>query len=136
MKITKNALFLGLIAVMVIAAVILNISQWLQGPAEEGNANTSQQSTSEQPDDEQLFACQEDSDCIIVDTNTCCNCKNGGGEKAINKKYEQYWNDSVLRRDDTSCTDTFCVALYNCSSETPVCTNNSCIIPSQTPRIE
>lgn len=136
MKITKNSLFLGLIIVVIVSAIILNISQKLAPESEITNENPSEVKPTEQPSDQELFACQQNSDCIAVDTNACCTCANGGAEKAINKKYAAYWNDTILRRGEANCTETFCAALYNCSAAAPVCENSVCTIPSLSRQIK
>ena len=60
-------------------------------------------------DDENIiYACQKDDDCISISTG-CCGCNAGGKAIAINKNYQSYWNNKFLNL----CTRVLCTAVMS-----------------------
>lgn len=58
------------------------------------------------PDD--IYSCQVDNDCIAV-KNGCCGCSAGGSFVAINKDYQDYWNNKLL----IDCKEIGCAAVMS-----------------------
>ena len=72
---------------------------------------------------EELKGCSQDSDCIKIQGG-CCPCTAGGGNIAINKKYEEYWKNKL----NTECVGTrnMCLAVMMACGGNVKCINNSC----------
>jgi len=80
-----------------------------------------------EPTEEELVACDRDDDCIAVE-NGCCGC--GGTDttnKAINKKYYNYWLDKRTERCKTSGCYFLLGSHWTCSAK-PKCVNGKCIL--------
>ena len=76
------------------------------------------------PIETELTYCDNDSDCVLVNSG-CCDCSMGGGMVCINKKYLEYWNQK-LKLDCKDIMD--CPAVYLCD-DNPTgckCVNNVC----------
>lgn len=57
------------------------------------------------PSEEELYACESDSDCLMVNGD-CCGCELGGSSIAINAKYADYWNKKLVPEcKEFSCPD-------------------------------
>ena len=65
--------------------------------------------------------CDQDSDCIEAQAG-CCDCKNGGEQTGINKKYLKAW-ESFWK---TKCQNIDCISLFGCKDGKVVCENNQC----------
>ena len=58
-----------------------------------------------------LDLCEKDSDCILVDYNSCC-----ATNKAINVKYKkEYNNKPEWQKSNADCSVVDCVKLFRCS---------------------
>lgn len=70
-----------------------------------------------------LQACNQHSDCVLVPEG-CCGCNTGGSNKAINKEYQNYWQDKI-----GDCSGVMCIQAvsdhYSCYSQ-PICNNGIC----------
>jgi hypothetical protein len=71
--------------------------------------------------DGQVIACQEDSDCTVVELGCCDHC-NGGWSASINKDYAE---QVELRNHDSCESDEFCTEMW-CGYEFPRCVNGQC----------
>ncbi len=71
-------------------------------------------------DNPELFACDADSDCIVVDGIGPCCCQNGGQQYAVNAE--------ALARFPTCgyCGYGGCIALYNCGDFGAACYGGTC----------
>ena len=72
---------------------------------------------------DEIYLCNNDSDCISVPPKNDCNCNNGGYNIAINKDYLLYWEE-YLKRDNKPQT---CLAVMRCFGE-PRCIEGICKI--------
>ena len=74
------------------------------------------------PDD--VYNCTRDADCVSFQSD-CCNCRNGGANIALNRKYLDYW----VKELSLKCQETLCTAVisddWTCLSE-PKCVDNKC----------
>ncbi len=76
------------------------------------------------PNEEDLYSCKEDEDCVSIATG-CCGCSMGGSMTAINKSYKEYWQESVIG----DCLNIMCPAWYRCEEYGAVsCQSNKCEI--------
>ena len=76
------------------------------------------------PDEEELIKCNNNSDCVLVNSG-CCGCSMGGRMICINKKYLENWNQK-LKLDCK--VERACPAVYLCD-DNPTgceCVNNVC----------
>lgn len=80
---------------------------------------------------ENIYKCDIDSDCIIVQDG-CCDCGNGGKNAVINKNYLDYWNQKISKECKNKGV---CVAVvsnhWTCFAE-PKCINNRCQLLEKT----
>ena len=71
-----------------------------------------------------VFICKSDNDCLKVDAS-CCGCGADGSAIAINKSYNEYWNNKLINE----CRDHVCATVMSlhisCFSE-PECVDNKC----------
>lgn len=72
---------------------------------------------------EELKRCSQDSDCIKIQGG-CCPCTDGGGNIAINKKYEEYWNNKLTK--ECIGTRNICLAVMMACGGNVGCINKSC----------
>ena len=75
-------------------------------------------------DKNELVKCNNNNDCVLVNSG-CCGCSMGGGMTCINKKYLENWSQK-LKLD---CKDNVaCLAVYLCGSNPTgcECVNNVC----------
>ena len=95
-----------------------------QKPAQETLASL--QTTPES--DEVLPVCEKHIDCMLVQAQ-CCDCDQGGSQKAINRKYYSYWfnkqNDQCIF---TSCSNTYSEDLSCREKAKAKCIDNTCVI--------
>jgi hypothetical protein len=55
------------------------------------------QRSAENTDDDEVYACEYDTDCI-VQTTECCYCAGDGTEVSINKSFKEFWRDSKAEK--------------------------------------
>jgi hypothetical protein len=69
------------------------------------------------------YACEADSDCVKVAAD-CCGCQNGGGEKAVNRDFEE----SYLKELNDLCAvvDVKCESYDTCTTWGAVCHQGLC----------
>lgn len=72
---------------------------------------------------EELKRCSQDSDCVKIQGG-CCPCTDGGGNIAINKKYEEYWNNKLTK--ECIGTRNICLAVMRACGGNVGCINKSC----------
>jgi hypothetical protein len=90
------------------------------------NLNQSPTTTEDESQRIDFYSCNQDSDCIKVEGG-CCGCNWGGKATAINKNFEQEWEDKLL----DECREIMCPAVISddpsCFKE-PKCVNNKCVL--------
>ena len=69
------------------------------------------------PDKDELIKCNNNGDCVLVNSS-CCGCSMGGGMTCINKKYLKDWNQK-LKLDCKGDID--CPAVYLCDDNPTGC---------------
>lgn len=62
--------------------------------------------------------CQEDGDCVLVNTS-CCSCSSGGGMTCINRGYLDSWLEKLGCEEEAGKID--CPAVYNCGLQPTGC---------------
>ncbi|MCK5084359.1 MAG: hypothetical protein KAQ64_01780 [Candidatus Pacebacteria bacterium] len=65
--------------------------------------------------------CDQDSDCVETQAD-CCNCRSGGKQIGINKKYLKNWENDLKDK----CQNIDCIALFSCKKGEVICENNEC----------
>ena len=69
------------------------------------------------PDKEELIKCNNNSDCVLVNSG-CCGCSMGGGMTCINKNYLENWNQKL--KFDCK-VERACLAVYLCDDNPTGC---------------
>lgn len=81
----------------------------------------------EEPNTEDFYACNVDSDCVKV-SPTCCGCEAGGSEIAVNSNYQ-----SAQSRGLTCDGSIVCAQVYQCTNSVPFCNAGRCSLRAETP---
>ncbi len=107
----KKFFFIGGIGVLVLLVIIIVFLN---------------RATIKKPTVEEIFLCDEDSDCVKVKAG-CCSCYNGGKAIAINKIYEENYDNNLFERERCDLVD--CITQPSDDPScfaTPKCVNNKC----------
>lgn len=91
---------------------------------------TSSSSTTLLP--KEVFSCQEDSDCTVVN-EYCCGCNAGGRVMAISKDFIEVWQEQNSYGGVCGCPAVISQHISCYSS--PVCVNNTCILKPDLDRL-
>lgn len=106
-KKTKIILIVILAIVILFAAFIL----YLNKPTKSVNSDD-------------IYNCNRDIDCVSFQAG-CCNCRNGGTNIALNRKYLDYWVEELSRE----CREVVCTAVisddWTCLAA-PKCIDSNC----------
>ena len=74
------------------------------------------------PDD--IYNCTREADCVSFQSG-CCNCRNGGTNIALNRRYLDYW----VKELSLKCQEMVCATVisddWTCLAE-PKCVDNKC----------
>ncbi len=71
--------------------------------------------------EDDLAECNNDSDCIKVQT-TCCPCSMGGEEECVSEE-----EALEISKELEDCDDSFCAAVYNCKEFDCICLDGECV---------
>lgn len=75
-------------------------------------------------DEDIIYECKEDNECISVSPG-CCGCTAGGKAISINENYRSYWNSKFI----STCTRILCAQFmsndWTCFAQ-PKCIENRC----------
>lgn len=116
MKRTKSWLFI--VAIIVVVFIFLGaIGYFFLGNEEKSGIWIP-------ADNDSIYSCEKDSDCVPVDNN-CCSCNSGGKATFINQKYVSYWEN----QKKNECSRVMCIQVISDDPSCygiPICTNNRC----------
>jgi len=77
----------------------------------------------------EIFACAEDSDCVVVDQVGCCPCSTGGAQGAINQQKARYLMAWLSR----CCEQSACLEVYLCQGGlSAACDMGTCQVAAPT----
>ena len=83
---------------------------------------------SKMPNNSSVYACQRDSDCVLLQRN-CCSCNASGTRQALNKQAAQ----ARLEKLATECQDTMCAQMISTdpsceATAKAICLDGKCVI--------
>jgi hypothetical protein len=76
-----------------------------------------------------LLACEQSSDCILVEASVPCACESGGSQVVINKSFQKEWNNERSRLSAAFEAGFMCPMVMNCKDSSKIaCIDNRCTL--------
>jgi hypothetical protein len=118
-KIINNWVRKGVLVLLILTIILINFYF-------EKEKNPLNESEKNPLDESEIYNCNYDNECVVVDGG-CCGCGAGGGATAINEGYFDYWKNKL----SAECKPIACITVMSnhptCFAK-PKCVMNKCIL--------